>query len=72
MEDNEQLERIQQECSWEIVDIVFSKNNHKETEMLETMDLLDRKKKILIHQVQKIREGKNSNGASNTTEFMNE
>lgn len=47
--DTFQLGRIQQECSWEISDIVFEKSNSDETDLLETMDAIDRKKKVLIH-----------------------
>jgi hypothetical protein len=39
------------ECPWEIVDIVFSKDNDEERKMLEEMDDLDRKKKTEIFKV---------------------
>lgn len=50
--DSQALDKIARECPWEIVDIVFSKDNNEETDMLEEMDRLDREKKTEIHKVQ--------------------
>ena len=51
--DQQALDKISRECPWEIVDIVFSKDNNEETDMLEEMDRIDREKKTEIHNVQK-------------------
>jgi hypothetical protein len=51
--DRQALDKLAKECPWEIVDIVFSKDNDDETKMLEEMDDLDRKKKTEIFKVQK-------------------
>jgi hypothetical protein len=46
--DRQALDKLAKECPWEIVDIVFSKDNDEERKMLEEMDDLDRKKKTEI------------------------
>jgi len=51
--DKTTLNKLAKECPWEIVDIVFSKSNADECNMLEEMDDLDRKKKTEIFKVQK-------------------
>lgn len=46
---NDLLEKIQREKSWEVVDVTFGKNDNTETLMLEKLDLLDRAKRTKIH-----------------------
>lgn len=62
------MDKIARECPWEIVDIVFSKDNNEETDMLEEMDRLDREKKTEIHKVQTAK----AEGKDEGTEASNE
>lgn len=45
-------QELQDNKQWELVDITFHKNDMRETELLDAMDAIDRKKKTLIRKIQ--------------------